>query len=123
AVDVMEGNVIAGNYIKKECKRFLDELNNEDSNYFFDVDLFKKIDGITKLINLADGIYAGTSSYETLGGFQWYFIANVMCWKYKSNPEKRKYETSIMLIGRKKDRKSTRLNSSHVSNSYAVFCS
>lgn len=101
AVDVTEGNVIAGNYIKKECKRFLDELNNENSNYFFDVDLLKKIDGITKLINLADGIYAGTSSYETLGGFQWYFIANVMCWKYKSNPEKRKYETSIMLIGRK----------------------
>lgn len=101
AVDVMEGNVIAGNYIKKECKRFLDELNNEDSNYFFDVDLLKKIDGITKLINLADGIYAGASTYETLGGFQWYFIANVMCWKYKNNPEKRKYETSIMLIGRK----------------------
>ena len=24
-----------------------------------------------------------------------------MCWKYKNNPEKRKYETSIMLIGRK----------------------
>lgn len=101
AVDVTEGNVIAGNYIKKECERFLRELNNEDSNYFFDVELLKTIDGITKLINLADGIYAGANCYDTLGGFQWYFISNVMCWKYKDNPEKRKYETSIMLIGRK----------------------
>src|SRR5690625_6292231 len=32
------------------------------------------------------------------------------------------FDSNIFLRGRKQDRKSTRLNSSHVASSYAVFC-
>lgn len=101
AKDVVDGKIISGKYIFKECQKFLNELENEDSEYFLDIDTLEMIDGLTRLINMPDGVRKGQSAYDSLGGFQWYFIVNVLCWKHKSNPEKRKYEKSIMLIGRK----------------------
>ena len=101
ALSVVNEEVISGKYIKKECDKFLYELENDDSKYFFDVDMLETLDALTKLINMADGMKEGISSYDALGGFQWYFLANVLCWKYKENPERRKYEKSILLIGRK----------------------
>lgn len=101
AIAVTQGDVIAGKYIKKECRRFLDELENEDSKYFLDVETMEMIDGLTQLINMPDGAKKGQSAYDSLGLFQWYFLINALCWKHKDNHEKRKYEKSIMLIGRK----------------------
>lgn len=101
AKDVVDGKIISGKYIFKECQKFLNELENEDSEYFLDIETLEMIDGLTRLINMPDGVRKGRSAYDSLGGFQWYFIVNVLCWKHKSNPEKRKYEKSIMLIGRK----------------------
>ncbi|AHG23924.1 terminase large subunit [Staphylococcus phage vB_SepS_SEP9] len=97
----MNEDVISGRYIKKECSKFLHELENDESRYFFDVDMLETLDSLTKLINMADGMKEGVSAYEALGGFQWYFLANVLCWKYKENPKRRKYEKSLLLIGRK----------------------
>ncbi|WWT40093.1 hypothetical protein [Staphylococcus phage PT1-1] len=104
AIAVTQGDVIAGKYIKKECRRFLDELENEDSKYFLDVETMEMIDGLTQLINMADGHLANTPVKDALGGFQWYFIINALCWKHKSNPEKRKYEKNVLLIARKSGR-------------------
>lgn len=101
AKSVTNGEIIAGRYIKKECSRFLDEIENEDSKYFLDVETMELIDGLTKLINMADGHLAGTPVSDALGDFQWYFIINALCWKHKDNPEKRKYEKSVLLIARK----------------------
>ncbi|WWT40522.1 hypothetical protein [Staphylococcus phage PT94] len=101
AIAVTQGDVIAGKYIKKECRRFLDELENEDSKYFLDVETMEMIDGLTQLINMADGHLANTPVKDALGGFQWYFIINSLCWKHKNNPEKRKYEKNVLLIARK----------------------
>lgn len=101
ALSVVNEDVISGRYIKKECSKFLHELENNKSKYFFDVDMLETLDSLTKLINMADGMKEGVSAYEALGGFQWYFLANVLCWKYKENPKRRKYEKSLLLIGRK----------------------
>lgn len=104
ALSVVNEDIIAGKYVKKECQRFLDELENEDSKYFLDLDVLETLNDLTKIINMPDGVMKGKSSYESLAPFQWYFIVNVLCWKYKDNPKKRKYEKSIMLIGRKNGR-------------------
>lgn len=101
ALSVVNEDVISGRYIKKECSKFLHELENDKSKYFFDVDMLETLDSLTKLINMADGMKEGVSAYEALGGFQWYFLVNVLCWKYKENPKRRKYEKSLLLIGRK----------------------
>ena len=101
ALSVVNEEIISGKYIKKECQRFLDELENEESKYFLDTETMETIDNLTKLLNMADGMNIGESVYESLADFQWYFVINALCWKYKSNPEKRKYEKSTLLIARK----------------------
>ena len=101
AVDVTNNKYESGKYIHKECERFLKELNDPDSDYFMDIDMLKIIDGLTSLINMADGHKAGEPVIEALADFQWYFLVNALCWKHKNNPEKRRYEKSVLLIARK----------------------
>lgn len=101
AVQVTEGEVIAGKYVIKTCQEFLDEYHNPDSKYFLDEADLKKITNLTKLINMATGLKAGTPVHDSLGGFQWFFLANALCWKHKDNPEKRRFEKSVLLIARK----------------------
>ncbi|HLO11605.1 MAG TPA: terminase TerL endonuclease subunit [Pseudoneobacillus sp.] len=101
ALDVVEGRIIAGKYIKKECQKFLKDIDDPDCKYFIDTEEMKKITMLTKLINMASGPAAGKSAHDALAGFQWYFIINALCWKHKSNPLKRRYEKSVLLIARK----------------------
>ena len=76
-------------------------MEDEDSKYFLDVDAIKVIDNLTGIINMADGVMKGKPTREALAPFQWYFIINALCWKHKKNPEKRRYEKSVLLIARK----------------------
>lgn len=101
ATSVVNGEVIAGKYIIKECEKFLEDIDNEESPYFIDVDMMKTVDDLTKLINMADGHRSGVPVSEALAGFQWYFLINALCWKHKNNTEKRRYEKSVLLIARK----------------------
>lgn len=50
---------------------------------------------------MATGLKAGTPTHDALAPFQWFFLVNALCWKYKQNPIKRRYEKSVLLIGRK----------------------
>lgn len=101
ALDVVEGRIIAGKYIKKSCSKFISELHNPKSKYFLDEKDLEKITNLTKLINMATGLLAGTPTHDALAPFQWFFIANALCWKHKDNPIKRRYEKSVLLIARK----------------------
>ncbi|MDK2587483.1 terminase large subunit [Romboutsia sedimentorum] len=90
-----------GKYIIKQCKKFLNDLENSDCEYFIDESELEKITNLTKLINMGDGLKVGESAYEALVGFQWFFIVNIFCWKHKDNIQKRRYETLTLLIARK----------------------
>ena len=85
AVDVCQGNIITGKYIKKVCKRFLEDIEDEKCKYIIDYNSVIVITGLTKLINMATGLCVGKPAYETLSGFQWFFIINALCWKHKDN--------------------------------------
>ena len=101
AVEVTENKVISGKYIKKACKQFLDDLEDPNSKYFIDEKELEKITNLTKLINMATGLKAGTPCYDSLAPFQWFFLVNALCWKHKEIPIKRRYEKSVLLIARK----------------------
>lgn len=101
ALDVLEGAFPTNKYIKKMCKKFLKELENEPEAYFFDYEMADKITNIMKLINFATGSVAGTSLYEACVGYQYFFILNIFCWKRKDNPTKRRYEVCLLWIARK----------------------
>lgn len=101
ALSVVNDEIISGKYIKKECQKFLEDIENDDSPYYLDVDTMEMIDDLTSLMNMADGMNIGISVRDSLADFQWYFIINSLCWKHKNNPEKRRYEKSTLLIARK----------------------
>lgn len=101
ALDVANEKVITGKYIKKECNKFLKDLDDPDCKFFIDEEQVRKITMLTQLINMASGPAAGKTAHDALAGFQWYFIINALCWKHKDNPEKRRYERSVLLIARK----------------------
>ena len=104
AEGVVSGEIVAGKYIVKQCQLFLDEIHNEDSKYFFDEETLILIDDFLQLVRMADGHREGMSAYDSLVGFQWFFIANTLAWKLKSNPNKRRYQKSVLLIARKNGR-------------------
>lgn len=101
ALDVVNGNSQAGEYIVKECQKFLNDLHDENCKYFYDEEDLKLMDDFLQLVKMADGHRVGMSAYDSLAPFQWYFLANTMGWKLKSNPNKRRYQKSVLLIARK----------------------
>ena len=77
-----ENNKNVGIYVKKQCQEFIDSIDSD------------------KLIN----IMPNKCAFNNLSGFQWFFIANVLCLRRKSN-DTRRYELSVMLIARKNGRR------------------
>lgn len=101
AVDVVSGSVVSNKEIMLVCQKFLNEIDNGSNTYWFDSKLLKKITNLFALINMGDGLNQGQPVSKTLVGFQWFFIANTLCWKLESDHSKRRYEKSLMLISRK----------------------
>lgn len=104
AQDVINGDIVAGKYVKIVCQNFLDDIDkvdDEDFPYFFDTELVELVQNLCKLLNMASGVESGGTVYDALGGFQWFFILSVLCWKHADNPDKRRYEQSVLLIARK----------------------
>lgn len=101
AKQVVNKEIVAGKYIVKVCTQFLEDLDNENCKYYIDDETVQKITNLTKLVNMATGLAAGTPCHDALAGFQWFFVVNALCWKHKDNPEKRRYEKSVLLIARK----------------------
>lgn len=91
-------------YVKKQCIEFLDIVENYDScdyKWTIDLKLVNKIDRILNLIYFSSGTKVGTPIAQGLANFQWFFIINILCVKYKSDINKRRYEKAVLLIGRK----------------------
>ena len=101
ATQVVNEEIVSGKYIKIQCQRFLDDLENEECKYFIDEDDLTLITNLTKLINMSTGLKVGIPAHDALAGFQWFFLVNALCWKHKDNPKKRRYEKSVLLIARK----------------------
>lgn len=101
ALDVVSGDSVANEDMKIVCRDFIDEVNNPESKYYFDEKLLRKTTNLFKLINMPDGVQINQPVSESLAGFQWFFMANTLCWKMARKKDLRRYEKSIMLIGRK----------------------
>ncbi len=91
-------------YVRKQCKEFLDGIERQEDEsypYFLDLSIVNRITKFLHLINFASGVRVGTPVVYGLAGFQWFMIVNTLAWKLKSQPEKRRYEKSVLLIARK----------------------
>lgn len=104
ALNVVGDKFPANKEIKIVCQQFIDDLeknNSDDYKYWFDYNFANLITKMTKLINMASGIRVGEPVHDSLAPFQWFFIINALCWKWRDDHEKRRYEQSDLLIARK----------------------
>ena len=97
----MNSETPAPRYVIKTCQNFIDIYEDKSEKYFFDISKFGKIENILKLLIMPRGLKAGKSIFECSCGYQWLLYASALCVVYRDNPNKRRYETVILEVGRK----------------------
>lgn len=88
-------------YVIKQCADFLDIADGKNEKYVISKKKVRQIEQILKLLNMPKGLKAGQSLYECATSYQWLLYISALAVVYRENPEKRRYETVILEIGRK----------------------
>lgn len=101
AKGVINREIPAPRYVIKQCEKFIEICDGKSDKYFADEEKLSKIDRILKLLIMPRGLKAGQSIYDCSCGYQWILYASALCIVCKENPQKRRYETVILEVGRK----------------------
>ena len=101
AKGVINREIPAPRYVIKQCEKFIEICDGKSDNYFLDSDKLQKIDSILKLLIMPRGLKSGRSIYDCSCGYQWLLYASTLCIVYRENPNRRRYETVILEVGRK----------------------
>src|SRR5437763_3651329 len=102
ALSIVNGEINAPKFVIMQCQQFIYISDGKDDKYMIDEDKIDMIDNLLKLMKMAKGLDAGSSVYDVIAGFQSFFIIAVLCTVYRDNPKKKRYETAILEICRKK---------------------
>ena len=96
-------------------KRFLDEIKMGDkAPYYFDLKALERIDFFLKRMKMAKGPAKGNLIFDSLVGFQWFFIVNIFFFFFKENHVLRRYKSATMLIARKNSKRFAVLKSDKI---------
>lgn len=98
---VVNKKIEAPKYVIKQCAEFLNIADGKNEKYVISKKKTKQIEQILKLLNMPKGLKAGQSLYECATSFQWLLYISALAVVYRGNPDKRRYETVILEIGRK----------------------
>lgn len=98
---VVNKKIEAPKYVIKQCADFLNIADGKNENYVISQKKTKQIEQILKLLNMPKGLKAGQNLYECSTSYQWLLYISALAVVYRENPEKRRYETVILEIGRK----------------------
>lgn len=98
---VVNKKIEAPKYVIKQCADFLNIADGKNEKYVISKKKTKQIEQILKLLNMPKGLKAGQSLYECATSYQWLLYISALAVVYRDNPEKRRYETVILEIGRK----------------------
>ena len=88
-------------YVKKQMREFMKVSEGKDKRYIISEAKYKQIEAILKLLIMPKGLKAGQTLHECTTGYQWLIYTAVLCTVYRSNTERRRYETCILEICRK----------------------
>lgn len=88
-------------YVRLQMKDFMVICEGDHEKYIIDEKKIKQLENILKLLIMPKGLKAGKTLYECTTGYQWFFFIAVLCTVYRSNPNKRRYETGVLEICRK----------------------
>ena len=88
-------------YVKLQIKQWMPIAEGKNKKYMVSEKKLHQLESILKLLIMPKGLRAGDTMYDCTTGYQWLFLTAILCTVYRSNPEKRKYETGILEICRK----------------------
>lgn len=88
-------------YVKKQMRDFVKICDGKNEKYFVSDKKVKQLENILRLLRMPKGLKAGQTLYECTCGYQWLFYTAVLCTVYRSNENKRRYETGVLEICRK----------------------
>lgn len=98
---VTKREVNAPKYVLKQCREFIRVADGRDKKYTINTETVAKIDALLKLFIMPTGSRAGESIYSATIGYQWLFYVAVLGTVWKSEPDRRRYQTAILEICRK----------------------
>ena len=101
AKGVTNREIPAPKYVIKQCEKFIEICEDKNENYFIDNDKLQKIDSILKFLIMPRGLKSGQNIYDCSCEYWWLLYASILCVVYRENPNKRRYETVILEVGRK----------------------
>ena len=88
-------------YVKKQMREFMKVSEGKNKRYMISESKYKQIEQILKILIMPKGLKAGQTLYNCTTGYQWLIYTAVLCTVYRSNTERRRYETCILEICRK----------------------
>lgn len=88
-------------YVKKQMEEWMRIAECKDEKYMVSSAKVKQLESILKILIMPKGLKAGQTLYECTTGYQWFFYTAILCTVYRSDPDKRKYETGVLEICRK----------------------
>lgn len=95
------GKINVPRYVRKQCRLYLDILEDKNGKYCIDEEKRYQIIELTRLLIVPRGLSAGKTVYEVLAPFQWLFILAVLTVVYRDDMSHRRYETAVLEICRK----------------------
>ena len=88
-------------YVKLQMRDFMRICEGKDKKYIVSEKKVKQVENILKILRMPKGLRAGQSLYECTTGYQWLFYIAILCVVYRSNENKRRYESGLLEICRK----------------------
>ena len=88
-------------YVKAQMKAWMKICEGKDKKYIVSEKKVKQVENILKVLNMPKGLKAGESLYSCTTGYQWLFYIAILCTVYRTNENKRRYETGVLEICRK----------------------
>lgn len=88
-------------YVKLQMAQFMRIEEDKNKKYKINLQKYKQIEDILKLLIMPKGLKAGQTLYECTTGYQWLIYTAVLCTVYRDDENRRRYETCILEICRK----------------------
>ena len=88
-------------YVKLQMRDFMNTCEGKNEKYKISEKKLKQFENILKVLIMPKGLKAGQTLYDCTSGYQWLFYIAVMCTVYRSDENKRRYETAVLEISRK----------------------
>lgn len=88
-------------YVRLQMDEFMRTCRGENPKYIVSEKKVRQVENCLKILNMPKGLKAGQPLYNCTCGYQWLFYIAILCTVYRSNEEKRRYETGILEICRK----------------------